>query len=257
MAMPLPLNQILVGECSEIMSQWPADSIDLTVTSPPYGKIRDYKGFVFPFKKIARQLYRITKPGGVVVWVTADQTIKGSESGESFRQALRFKKLGFNLHDTMIWLKSGVAFRDANRYGAAFDYMFVLSKGRPKTFNPIKDKRNKRAGIDKNWTKRNRSGDIVGIYGSKKFRKIPYFGVRYNHWIISNASRGFWSKHPSTFPEQLAHDHIVSWSNPGDIVLDPMCGSGTTLKAAKLLQRKFVGIEIAEEYARIARRRIL
>src|SRR5690554_7883067 len=142
----MELNQIINGDCLEHMKDMPDNYIDLTVTSPPYDNLRTYNGFFFDFEEIAKELFRITKPGGVVVWVVGDATIKGSETGTSFRQALYFKEIGFNLHDTMIYLKDGFSFPESNRYPNVFEYMFVFSKNKPKTFNPIKDRLNKNRG---------------------------------------------------------------------------------------------------------------
>jgi len=257
------MNEIIKGDCLEVMKTMEDDSVDLTVTSPPYDNLRSYKGYKFDFEGIAEELYRVTKEGGVVVWVVGDTTVKGSETGTSFKQALYFKEIGFNLHDTMIYQKSGIPFPEFNRYYPSFEYMFVFSKRKPKTSNLIMDRKNIHYGATLDRLKHGRQADgslkQSSCYGKK--RKIKEFGVRYNIWQYSNApSNGTKDKiaykHPATFPEKLVEDHIKSWSNEGDIVLDPMCGSGTTLKMAKKNKRKFIGIEIAQEYVDIARARI-
>lgn len=259
MVKELPINQIICGNCAEIMESWPDECIDLTVTSPPYDNLRDYKGYTFDFETIAKQLYRITKPGGVVVWVVGDATINGSETGTSFRQALYFKDVcGFSLHDTMIYKKKASVFPNTNRYYQAFEYMFVFSKGRPKTVNLIKDRRNLCSGRAISGTDRQKDGTFMP---RRKGKIISKLGVRFNIWEYptgwSNSTRDEIAfQHPAVFPEQLAADHIISWSNPGDIVLDPMCGSGTTCKMALKLGRRFIGIDIAEEYCEIARKRV-
>jgi len=253
------LNQIICGDNVEVMRQMPDNCIDLTVTSPPYDNLRTYNGesnWNFEvFKEVAKELFRITKPGGVVVWVVNDATINGSETGTSFRQALYFKEIGFNLHDTMIYLKNQLAFPDSNRYYNAFEYMFIFSKGKPKTFNPIKDRKNISAGRDVNGCERKQDGSL------RKNRScagniIKEYGIRWNYWLLYNQKRGIETKHPAIFPEQLANDHIISWSNPGDLVFDPFLGSGTTAKMALLNGRNFVGIDISDEYCEIARKRV-
>lgn len=234
------------GDCAQVMAEHIADnSIDLTVTSPPYDNLRTYNGYTFDFEAIAAQLWRVTKPGGVVVWVVGDATINGSETGTSFRQALRFMELGFNLHDTMIYEKPGSGLpHDDGRYGGAWEYMFVLSKGRPLVTNlrrfPETDKIAK-------TTRRNADGSIkAGTYKAGG-------GVLQNIWRYKGETK---QPHPAPFPEALARDHILSWSNPGDVVLDPMMGSGTTGKMALLTGRRFVGIDISAEYVELARQRI-
>ena len=245
---------LYTGDCAAVMATFEPDSIDLTVTSPPYDNLRKYKGYHFDFEAIAAQLWRVTKPGGVVVWVVADATINGSETGTSFRQALYFMGLGFNLHDTMIYQKACVSFPETNRYYPNFEYMFVFSKGKPKTTNLQRDRKNRWAGQKVHSTVRNRDGSLTPKVCIGNVTQE--YGVRYNVWRIPH-NKPDRAAHPASFPEALARDHIISWSNPGDVVLDPMCGSGTTGKQAVLLGRQFIGIDISAEYIEgIARPRI-
>lgn len=230
------LNTVYCGNCLDVLKGFPENCINLTVTSPPYDNLRSYNGYEFDFEGIARELFRVTANGGVVVWVVGDATDKGSETGTSFRQALYFKEIGFNLHDTMIYEKNSPAFparASSNRYTQIFEYMFVFSKGKPKC-NLICDKPNKWAGHK----------DFSG----KLKNPVPDFSPRNNIWKYTTSFNGV--KHPAPFPEKLAEDHILTWSNPGDLVLDPMAGSGTTLRAAKKAGRNYIGIEISEEYCR-------
>jgi len=234
------------------------DSIDLTVTSPPYDNFRTYNnssswGWA-EFSAVAAGLWRVTKPGGVVVWVVGDATIKGSETGTSFEQALAFKKMGFNLHDTMIYEKGVVAFPESVRYNNKMEYMYVFSKGKPITFNGIKDHKNVSAGRKVTGYDRTKEGGQKIRSGAGNI--YPDNSLRGNVWKMWNQSRGEHTRHPATFPEQLAQDHIVTWSNEGDTVFDPFVGSGTTGKMAKQLNRKFIGVEIDTEYFKIASERI-
>ena len=226
----------------------PDNFVDLTVTSPPYDNLRTYKGFVFDYKSMLKELHRITKNGGVVVWIVSDATIRGTETGTSFKQALYAKEeCGFNLHDTMIYEKINPIPQNHNRYEQCFEYMFVFSKGKPKTFNPILEL-TKNAGksfnwgdrktiLDKNQCRRNRITENIKVKSTKIRRNIFQYSIG-----------GSKTGHPAVFPEQLANDHIISWSNEGDIVFDPMCGSGTTCKEAYLLHRNFIGVDMSEEY---------
>lgn len=248
--------QLIEGDCLEVLPTLKADSIDLTVTSPPYDNLRtygkDFDAAKFDWRTIIKELYRVTKVGGVVVWVVSDATIKGSETGTSFRQALWAMECGFNLHDTMIYAKPNVNYPDFNRYYQCFEYMFVWSKQNP-TFNPIKDRQNRTAGQVIHGTERNRDGSTQKKSMSGGI--IPVFGVRYNIWSISNPGKAG-NQHPAPFPESLARDHILSWSNVGDTVFDPMMGSGTTGKMAMLTNRRFIGIELDPGYFAIAQQRI-
>jgi site-specific DNA-methyltransferase (adenine-specific) len=218
--------------------------------------LRDYNGYTFDFEGIANELYRITKKGGVVVWVVGDATIKGSETGTSFRQALYFKEIGFNLHDTMLYKTNKIPLNH-NRYEQEFEYMFILSKGKPKTFNPIRIPC-KYAGTATSGTFRHTGKELAKAHTIKPISETKIKG---NVWELASGNmKGTLDKiafqHPATFPEKLAEDHILSWSNEGDTVLDPMAGSGTTLKMAKKNNRKFIGIEISKEYCKIAKKRI-
>lgn len=247
---------LMLGDCCELMKNFPENSIDLTVTSPPYDNLRTYNGNIDQwsfekFKKIAKELYRVTANGGVVVWVVGDATIKGSETGTSFKQALWFMECGFNLHDTMIYQKAQACFGSNKCYLQSFEYMFILSKGTPKTIHLIYDRKNKRHGIESmalsGLTKDGRKSNRVK-------REIREYGRRKNIWEYGVG--GGKTGHPAVFPEALANDHIISWSNPGDIVFDPFMGSGTTGKMAILNNRNFIGIEIDKDYFRIAQERI-
>ena len=251
----MELNHIYNEDCLDTMARMPDNFVDLTVTSPPYDNLRDYRGFSFDFESIAKKLYRITKPGGIVVWVVGDATVSGSETGTSFKQALYFKEIGFRLHDTMIYLKNYLVFPSSTRYYNAFEYMFILSKGKPKTFNPIKDRQNVSAGQKVRGHERSKDGSL-NLRGNRG-NIIKNFGVRWNYWLMYNMPQDKLSGHPAVFPEQLAHDHIISWSNVGDLVYDPFMGSGTTAKVAKFLRRDYIGSEISEEYCKIAWSRVI
>jgi site-specific DNA-methyltransferase (adenine-specific) len=237
------INTILNEDCLDTMSRLPDNFIDLTVTSPPYDNLREYNGYSFDFEPIARELLRITKPDGVLVWIVGDATISGSESGTSFRQALYFKEIGFKLHDTMIYEKNSPAYparRDSNRYTQIFEYMFVFAKGKVANNRLICDKPNKWAGHK----------DFSG----KLKNPVPDFSPRNNIWKYTTSFNGV--SHPAPFPEGLAHDHILSWSNEGDLVYDPFMGSGTTAYVAKKLNRNYLGSEISQEYCQLIEKRL-
>jgi site-specific DNA-methyltransferase (adenine-specific) len=247
----LELNKIYNMDCVQGMKLLDDCSVDLTVTSPPYDNLRTYKGFEWDFKATAKELYRVTKQGGVVVWIVGDATVKGSETGTSFKQALYFKEIGFNLHDTMIWFKPNCFnFGSNNCYKQSFEYMFVFSKGKPKAINLIKDIPNASAGKVMKGGRKHSDGsrDIVPNFVGSEYKR------RFNVWSINVSAKTY--GHPAIFPEQLAKDHIVSWSNEGDVVLDPFLGSGTTAKMALLNNRNFIGFELNPEYCKIAEKRI-
>lgn len=261
----LELNKIYSENCLDTMLKMPDNFIDLTVTSPPYDSLRNYKGYEFDFEPIAKELYRVTKNGGLVIWVVSDKTINGSETGSSFKQALFFKSIGFKIYDTMIWHKSSIP-KTHRRYEQSFEYIFAFLKGsRPNTFNPIL-KENKFGGQpftigSKNDTAKTEiqsasNGRVKSNGYIKKQKSIAgnifYYPVGYN--LTSKDSVTF--KHPAPFPEDLAKDQINTWSNQNDIVYDPFGGSGTTAKMAALLNRNWVLSEISSEYSSIAKERI-
>lgn len=242
------MNTLYLGDCIDILNKINDDSVDLILTSPPYDNLRVYGGIVWNFdifKKIAIQLERVLKKGGVIVWIVNDATVKGSETGSSFRQVLYFKEIGLNIHDTMIWEKDSSSYPSSSksvRYTSIFEFMFILSKGKPKTINLITDKVNKHGGKT-SW-----NGKI----------NVSILGVRNNIWKVNtgyNMNKDK-TKHPAIFPEKLVEDHIKSWSNEEDVVLDCFAGSGTTLKIASILNRKFIGIEINKEYIDMINKRL-
>jgi site-specific DNA-methyltransferase (adenine-specific) len=267
---PYPINTIHCGECSEMMAALPDECIDLTVTSPPYDKQRVYQGFTFEFEPIAEQLYRITKNGGVVVWVVNDQTKNGCESLTSFKQAIFFvESCGFNLHDTMIYAKTNYVPLTHNRYEQQFEYMFVFSKGKPKTFNPIMIKTETAGTVcrTKHLQTNAASNEKGNAVRSGKHRRadeiyvVKNTKIKPNIWFYAVGKGNTGDKkafdHPATFPESLVSDHIISWSNPGDVVLDPMMGSGTVAKMAIEQRRYYLGFDISKKYCKLAQSRLM
>lgn len=256
----IELNKIYNEDCLAGMKGIPDNTIDLTVTSPPYDNLRTYNGNIEQwsfdkFQQIAKELHRVTKDGGVVVWVVGDATIKGSETLTSFRQALYFKEIGFNVHDTMIYRKLNPMPVKSIRYLPCFEYMFVFSKGKPKSVNLIREK-TLATGKEKYTGTQQENGKFTG-YGKKRNLERD----RYNVWDVKVGSNQSTKdkiafNHPAIFPEQLANDHIISWSNEGDVVLDPFMGSGTTAKMALKNKRNYIGFEISEEYCNIANERV-
>lgn len=252
------LNKIHHADCLDFMRQMPDKCVDLVVTSPPYDDLRDYNGYSFDFLNITQELYRIIKDGGVVVWVVSDKTINGSESGTSFRHALGFMECGFKLHDTMIYEKNGMSGLPCKkRYHQKFEYMFILVKGNLKTFNPLIDRQNKWSSSWGTTHVREKDGKI----SNRKKYEIKEYGMRFNIWKYNTGAK-FSTKdmiayqHPAIFPEKLAEDHILSWSNVDDVVFDPFMGSGTTAKMAIKTKRNFIGCDISKEYVDIANKRL-
>ncbi len=253
--------EIILGDNVEKMKLMPSESVDLVVTSPPYDDLRNYDGTLNwnfdVFKKVADELYRVMKKGGTIIWVVADKTKNGSESGTSFRQALYFNEIGFNIHDTMIYRKLNYTPLTHNRYEQEFEYMFCFTKGKPKTFNPIKIPC-KYAGQE-TWGSpcfyKTDSDELTPV-GKKRINAEKIKGNIFEYRTGSTTGSGKY-KHPAMFPLDLAKDQVKSWSNPGDVVLDPFCGSGTVGVACRELDRDFIGIEIDEKYHKIATNRVL
>ena len=246
------LGRIICGDNTKVLSGFPAECVDLVVTSPPYDELRTYGGHSWNFETLAAQLVRVLKPGGVIVWVVADATVNGSETGSSMRQALHFQSIGMNLHDTMVYEKAGTGACGSNlAYWQTWEFMFVLAKGRPNAVNRLKTQ-NLSAGVKTTPRK-----VAIGNRDSDGVRVVEHEGVRANIWRYNVNKYGMENTgHPAPFPIALAKDHVASWSNPGDVILDPFAGSGTTLKAAKELNRQWCGIEINPEYCAIAEARL-
>ena len=249
------IDCIVNAEAVEFMKNMQPNSVDLTVTSPPYDDLRIYKGFKFDYEEMAKALYLVTKPGGIVVWVVGDKIHKGNKTLTSFKQALYFQSIGFNVHDIMIYKKKNTPFMRSNAYTNCYEFMFVFSKGNPTTFNPIKEP-TVRQGFEK--MPANKKADGVN---NKVLSKLNELKSRNNIWEYAVGFGGTTSdkiafKHPAVFPEKLAEDHILSWTKPGDLVFDPMAGSGTTLKMALKNGRHYLGCDISSEYVAIAQERL-
>jgi site-specific DNA-methyltransferase (adenine-specific) len=250
----MEIEKIYNENCLLTMKQIPDDFVDFVITSPPYDDIRNYNGYNFEFEKIASELFRVLKPGGVVIWVVGDATINGSESGTSFKQALYFKEIGFNIHDTMIYYKNNPMPQTGNRYHQHFEYMFCFSKGSPKTFNPITEP-TKYKGLA-NMKNRGQNGSLeyekVERTKEKKVGNVFFYSVGGG---ISTKDKVAYN-HPAIFPEKLVADQINTWTNENDLVYDPFMGSGTTAKISHLLNRKWIGSEISDKYVEIAEERL-
>ena len=250
----LELDKIHCGDNCDLMAKMPRESVDLVVTSPPYDDLRTYGGHSWDFFGVAWHLKRLLKPGGVIVWVVADATKDGSETGSSMEQALHFKRLGLNLHDTMIYATQKPPLTH-NRYEQEWEYAFVFSRGKPATWNPLTEQ-TKRPGHHAGRGPLNANGKDNGrtelrITGDTRLR-----GNIWRYYSGRDECKDDTGGHPAVFPFAMVRDHIASWSNPGDLVLDPFSGSGTTAKAAKALGRRFIGLEVNPDYCAIAEQRL-
>lgn len=254
--LPTPdLDRYYVGDAIKKLKRWKSDFVDLTVTSPPYDDLRDYKGYRFDAESMLSAIFRVTKPGGVCVWVVGEK-INKKRSLSSFRHAFIGQECGFNIHDVMIYQKKNTPFMRANAYTNCYELMIIFSKGKPNTFNPIKV-----PTVRNGWETAvfNKGPDAVNKKRPVELKKEK---TKTNIWQYAVGFGGSTTDkiafdHPAIFPEKLAEDHILSWSNPGDVVMDPMCGSGTTCKMAKKHRRKWLGIDVSEDYINIAKQRML
>ncbi|MGI9256893.1 MAG: DNA-methyltransferase [Salinispira sp.] len=250
----MQVNSFYTGNAVDLLNHSCEEaSIDLTVTSPPYDDLRNYKGYSFDPAEMLSAVYRVTKPGGVCVWVVGER-ISGSRSLSSFDHAFIGRDCGFLVHDVMIYQKKNTPFMRSNAYTNCYELMLVFVKGRPKTFNPLKVP-TKRNGWETAVS--NKGPDAVNRKRPVELKKEK---TRTNIWQYAVGLGGSTTdkiafRHPAIFPEKLAGDHILSWTNPGDLVLDPMCGSGTTCKMARLNGRQWIGIDISQEYIDIASER--
>lgn len=267
----IELNKTYNESCLETMERIPNDFIKLVITSPPYDDLRTYNknvgtnkdefnGYSFPFEDIAKELYRIVQKGGIVVWVVSDAVKNGSETGTSFRQALYFKEIGFNIHDTMIYRKLNPPPNAGTRYQQMFEYMFVFSKGKPTTTNIGLRGRSNKCNDKRTYRKKKFSRNKDGEFNENEYfvkEKVPDFNI-WDFYVgggnTTNDKVAF--EHPAIFPEELVKKHLESWSNEGDVIYDPFMGSGTTSKMCLLNNRNYIGSEISLEYCNIEKRRL-
>lgn len=250
-------NRLIVGDSvTALPKEVGPCRVDLTVTSPPYDSLRDYHGYQFDAAAMLQAIYDATAEGGVCVWVVGDQVRKGDLSLSSFKHALAGQALGRRVHDVMIYAKNAKLFPRTNGYYRTHEYMLVLSKGAPKTFNGLREPNTYAGQVRKRWTHRAKSGEMKEIT-ERVCRPDSVLGNvwRYNVAFGQATTDKFAHGHPAMFPERLAEDHVLSWSNPGDLVLDPMCGSGTTCKMAQRHGRRYIGIDVSADYIEIAKLR--
>lgn len=251
----IKLNSVYHSDCVELMKIMDENSIDLTVTSPPYDELRHYNGYDFNVEHIAKGLFKVTNKGGVVVWVVGDKIKNGNKSLTSFKQALLFQEVGFNVHDVMIYKKKNTPFMRTNAYTNCYEFMFVFSKGTPKTFNPLKVK-TMRQGNEMLPHNKGADGINKKIMGELKPEKTMTNIWEYAVGLGGTTNDRIAFIHTAVFPEKLAEDHILSWTNEGDTVFDPMCGSGTTCKMAIKNKRFYIGCDISKEYVELTEKRL-
>jgi len=249
------INNIYNVDCLVGMKELPSECIDLVVTSPPYDDLRNYNGYSFDFENIAKELYRVIKKGGVVVWVVGDKIKNGDRTLTSFKQCLYFQEIGFNVHDVMIYQKKNTPFMRSNAYTNCYEFMFVFSKEKVNTFNPLKTK-TARHGIEKLVSNKKADGINNKVVAELKEEKTLTNIWEYAVGLGGSTSDKIAFQHTAIFPEKLAHDHILSWTNEGDLVFDPMSGSGTTCKMAKISNRNYLGMEISKEYTELSIKRL-
>ena len=249
------IDDIYNIDCVEGMQRLPENSVDLVVTSPPYDNLRNYNGYEFDFESVAKSLYRVMKDTGIIVWVVGDKIINGNKTLTSFKQCLYFQEIGFKVHDVMIYKKKNTPFMRSNAYTNCFEFMFVFSKGRVETFNPLKTK-TARSGEEMLVANKKADGINNKVKGRLNKEKTLTNIWEYAVGLGGSTNDKIAFQHPAIFPEKLVKDHILSWSKEGDIVMDPFSGSGTTCKVAKLLNRHFIGFEISQEYTQLSKERI-
>ena len=248
-------GKIYHENCLDTLARMPDDTVDMTITSPPYDDLRDYNGYQFPVEDIAAALFQKTQPGGVVIWVVGDRTLNGDETLTSFKHAITFQETGFKVHDTMLYAKNNPIPSDCGkRYRQCFEYMFCFSKGQPKTFNPITQPIKQEKAFKSFRITRVGRNDLAHDHVAPKERKVN--NIFYYNVGTSSSKDKIAFQHPAIFPEQLVHDQVSTWTDPGDLVYDCFMGSGTTAKVAQLLERQWLGSEISEEYVKIAETRL-
>jgi DNA modification methylase len=249
---------ILCGDSADELATLSAGSAHLAVTSPPYDRLRTYGGDCeWDFERTAVELFRVLCAGGVLCWNVGDSVVSGAETLTSCKQKIFFvERCGFRVHDTMIWHKRNFSNPESVRYHQVFEYVFVLSKGKPRVFNPIKDKPNVQAGrVGCNGVNTFIKRD--GTRSTRTTHVTQEFGMRGNVWVGNTRGQEEFCKklpHPAMMPRWLARDLIISFSNPGDLVVDPFGGSGTTVQEALELGRSALLIDSNPSFCDLVRR---
>jgi DNA modification methylase len=252
------INRIIQCDAVTGMQSLRNDHVPLTVTSPPYDDIRNYGGHHFDFEAIAKELWRVTAPGGVVCWHVQDQIIDGSESCTTDRHTLFFRELGFRIYQRIYVVALNYR-RSPRRYYRQTSIALVLSKGRPDTVHLLRDRRTINAGRLSvgGLTYRERDGSFKRL----RPKVNPSHGVRGDCWVYnvggSNTSQDRYAfAQGALMPERLARDLIRTYSKSNDLVLDPMGGAATTPKMALLNYRRYLAFEPWDKAFAIAERRM-
>ena len=253
------INKIVQGDAIKVLKQCKPDYFNLTVFSPPYDALRDYNGFSLSLHNLGEALFRVTKPGGLVVLVIQDQTKGGHKSLTSFRTIVDWcDNIGFGLWECSIYNRHGKEGAWwSKRLRVDHEYMPIFIKGdKPEYFNkePLKIPCKHAGKFMMGGANRNK--DNKTIESSKIIinnTKCPG-----TVWNLSNGGDKVQMKrdHPATYPDQIPYRFIQLFCPPNGIVLDPMVGSGSTAIAAKILGRKYLGIDISPEYCKLARNRL-
>lgn len=257
---PAPRNTILHSDALIALPDLAEGSVDLTVFSPPYDGIREYgKNWRLDYKALGSELLRVTADGGVCAVVIGDGTKDFAKSLTTFRWAVDWvDRAGWRLFECCIYQRHGnPGAWWSQRFRVDHEFILIFFKGsRPRHF----DKTtlmvpSKHAGKVYSGTDRLTNGGFKKIE-PKAVNDMKCRGTLWEYSTSNTEGNRTKLEHPATYPDSLAEDLIVCFSKPGDLVLDPMCGSGTTCVMAAKNKRAFLGIEINQEYHRISMKRM-
>ena len=253
------INSIICGDSAEVLKNFPDNSIDMVVTSPPYDGLRDYNGFSLDLHKIGKEIYRVLKDGGIAVMVIQDATKDFAKSLTSFRTIVDWcDNVGFRLFETVIYHKNGTEGAWwKQRFRVDHEYMPIFMKGKkPQYFNKEPLKIPSKHGGKVMSGSGNRRTD--GTLSETVRRPINTMKCRGTVWdyLMAGDKNPLKRKHPAVFPDKIPYDCIQCFCPEGGLVLDPFIGCGSTAVMAKVLGRNYIGIDISREYCDLAEERI-
>ena len=257
--MQIQVNKIICEDNITYLKTLPDECIDFVITSPPYDALRDYNGYKLDLHGLGVELLRVLKDGGICVMVIQDSTRDFAKSLTSFRTIVDWcDNIGFRLFECNIYNRQGTEGAWwKKRFRVDHEYMPIFLKGkRPQYFDKenikIPSKHGGKIMTGANIRTKN------GQTGSRKVKinptKCP--GTVMTFGNTCGGESKLKSKHPAVFPNMLAYDMIECFCPEDGTVLDPFNGSGTTTLAAKCLGRNYIGIDVSEEYNKIARERL-
>lgn len=266
--MDIPVDRIIHGDCEAVLSGLPDECVDLIFTSPPYADSRKntYGGihpdrYVEWFMPRAAQFRRVLKPDGTFILNIKEKAVGGERHTYVIQLILEMRKQGWLWTEEFIWHKKNCypgkwpnRFRDARERCIQFNRKKKFRMFQEEVMVPVGDRARTRLRRLSETDRRRDESRVKSGFGkniSNWLGRKKAYPTNVLHMATECSNRG----HSAAFPLSLPEWFIRLFTKEGDIVLDPFVGSGTTAVAARKLNRRYIGIDINEDYCRMAEKR--